>query len=156
MSIMQTLFFPSVLLQIDARVVFKRNAFGKQAIFLLREIRREAARMIDNPVAGIVAVIFGAAQYISYKARIFIPADEACDLPVSCDLAFGDFFNRRKNFVYQIFRYDFPQDEYSESTFNSRSTCSPVVAQLVAMRATVCASSAFSQKERPIFSESRA
>ena len=84
MSIMQTLFFPSVLSQIDARVVFKRKAFGKEAIFLLREIRREAARMIDNPVAGIAAVIFGAAQYVSYKARIFVPADEACDLPVSC------------------------------------------------------------------------
>lgn len=61
MSIMQTLFFPSVLLQIDTRVVFKCNAFGKEAVFLLRKIRREAARTVDNPVAGIAAVIFGAA-----------------------------------------------------------------------------------------------
>ena len=61
MSIMQTLFFPSVLFQIDARVVFERNAFGKETIFLLREIRCEAARTIDSPVARIVAVIFGAA-----------------------------------------------------------------------------------------------
>ncbi len=58
---MQTLFCPSVLLQIDTRVVFKCNAFGKETIFLLREIRCEAARTIDDPVAGIVAVIFGAA-----------------------------------------------------------------------------------------------
>ena len=137
MSIMQTLFFPSVLLQIDARVVFKRNAFGKEAIFLLREIRREAARMIDNPVARIVAEIFGAAQYVSYKARIFVPADETCDLPVSCDLTFGDFFDRRKDFVYQVFRYNFPQDECSESAFNNRSTCLSVVAQLVTRRCKI-------------------
>ena len=57
----RALFFPSVLLQIDARVVFKCNTFGKEAVFLLRKIRREAARTIDDPVAGIVAVIFGTA-----------------------------------------------------------------------------------------------
>ena len=142
--------------QIDAGVVFERNAFGKEARFLFGKIRRNAAGMIDDPMAGIAAVIFGAAQDVSYKTRVFIPADETCDLPVACDFAFGDFFDRRKNFVYQIFRYDFPHDECSESAFNSRSICSSVVAQLVAMRATVCASSAFSQKERPIFSESRA
>ena len=94
------LYFPAVLFQIDARVVFKRNAIGKETIFLLRKIRRNTARMIDDPVARIAAVLFGAAQYVSYKARIFVPADETCDLPVSCDLTFGDFFDRRKDFVY--------------------------------------------------------
>ena len=102
-----------MLLQINAVVVFKCNAFGKEAVLLLREIRREAARMIDNPVARIAAVIFGAAQHLSHKTRVFVPADETGDLPVACDPAFGDFFDRRKDFVYQIFRYDFPQDECS-------------------------------------------
>lgn len=51
--------------------------------------------MVDNAMTGVVAVILGAAQYFADQPGILAAADEAGNLSVGGDFAFGNFFNGR-------------------------------------------------------------
>ena len=46
------------------------------------EARRRSARVVDDAVAGIIAVPFGMAEHLAHKAGIFTAADQAGNLPV--------------------------------------------------------------------------
>lgn len=62
---------------------------------MLCPARDQTAAMVDNAMTGVVAVILGVAQYFADQPGIFAAADEAGNLSVGGDFAFGNFFNDR-------------------------------------------------------------
>lgn len=84
-----------MLFQIDMEIVFQRNPFFQKQVSLLFPAGNQPSAMIDNPMAGIVAVVLRPAQNLPDQACVFTPADQLGNLAVGCDLSLRNFFNRR-------------------------------------------------------------
>ncbi len=67
--------------------VLEFHPFICQEIRLFRPSGCQTAGRIYNPIAGVVAEIFRAAQYLPDQPGIFRPPDEAGNLPVGCNTA---------------------------------------------------------------------
>ena len=84
-----------MLFQVDMEIVFQRNPFFQKQVSLLFPAGNQPSAMIDNPMAGIVAVILRPAQNLPDQTCVFTPADQLGNLAVGCDLSLRNFFNRR-------------------------------------------------------------
>ena len=55
--------------------------------------------MVDDAVAGIIAVQLGLAEHFAYETSILAASDQIGDLSVGRDTPFWDFTDDRKNLV---------------------------------------------------------
>ena len=93
---------PPKLFQIDASVRLQIHALAKKQKRLFRPVRREPPRMVDDAVAGKIAIAFSARQDFCNQSGVFFFADEARNLSVGGNAPFRDFRDDGKHFISEI------------------------------------------------------
>lgn len=83
-------------------VVLHGDLFRFKEKPLLQPPGDKPPRMIDNPVARIVTVIFRHAQNLSHQPGMLVPADQPRDLAIRGHAPFRYLLNDGKYFVYQV------------------------------------------------------
>ena len=83
-------------------VVLHGDLFRFEEKPLLQPPGDKPPRMIDNPVAGIFAVIFRHAKDLSHQPGILVPTDQPRDLAICGHAPFRYLLNDGKYFVYQV------------------------------------------------------
>ena len=73
-----------------------------QQLPLPGEVRRKPPGVVDDAVAGIIAVIVGDAQHAADKAGIALTPDEARELPVGGHAAVRDLLDDGEDLVDQL------------------------------------------------------
>ena len=88
------------------------NPLGPEQIGLLRPAGYQPSRVVDDPVAGVLAVARRHAQHPPHQPGIFLPPDQHGNLPIGGDTALGDFPHHRQDFIGQVL----PRDSAVTST----------------------------------------